>query len=64
MNKKFSAPIDSLDQLKSYVANKKQNFRRIIAEKTLSYDNNNQSLKKIGYQQGQMKTLYAGGFHH
>lgn len=61
MTKQFSAPIDSLDQVKSYVANKRQNFRRIIAEKTLTYDNNHNSpLKKHGYSQGQHKTLYQG----
>jgi hypothetical protein len=58
MSKKFAAPIESLDQIKSYVANKRQNFRRIIAEKTLSYDNTNSPLKKHGYSQGQHKTLY------
>lgn len=61
MTKQFSAPIDSLDQVKSYVTNKRQNFRRIIAEKTLTYDNNqNSPLKKHGYSQGQHKTLYQG----
>ena len=38
MTSKFAAPVDSLAQLKSYVANKRQNFKRIIAEKTLSFE--------------------------
>jgi hypothetical protein len=49
MTSKFAAPVDSLSQLKSYVANKRQNFKRIIAEKTLSIEMSSNSPMRRTY---------------